>query len=127
MGSNIILQYLIWQFLDVPRQLLSVWKNFLLFMVNYFSLPLLLKTFFSPWKKYEWSYGQGFDAKRYLEVFSSNLMSRILGAIVRSFIVVAGLAAAIVVILLGSIIFIVWLFLPLILLTSFIFGLKVIF
>jgi hypothetical protein len=127
MGSNIILQYLTWQFIDVPRQLLSVWKNFLLFVVNYFSLPLLLKTFFAPWKKYEWSYGQGFDAKRYLEVFSSNLMSRILGAIVRSFIVIAGLIAAIIVILLGLILFIGWLFLPLIVLVGFLFGLKVVF
>jgi len=127
MGSNIISQYLVWQFLDVPRQLFSVWRNFLLFVVNYFSLPSLLKTFFAPWKKYEWSYGQGFDAKRYLEVFFSNLMSRVLGAIVRSFIVIAGLIAAIVVILLGLIIFIGWLFLPLILLAGFLFGLKIIF
>jgi len=127
MQQNIILQYLIWQFFDVPRQLLLIWKNFFLFVLNYFSLPLLLRTFFSPWKKYKWSYGKGFDAKRYFEVLSSNLVSRILGAITRSFLIVVGLAVEIFVISLGLVIFFGWLLSPLLLVWGFFFGLKVIF
>jgi hypothetical protein len=127
MQQNIILQYLIWQFFDVPRQLLLAWKNFLLFNLNYFSVPLLLRTFFSPWRRYKWSYGKGFDARRYLEVFFSNLTSRILGAIVRSFLVAAGLIVEILIIFSGLIAFFGWLLLPLLLIWGFIFGLKVIF
>jgi len=127
MQQNIILQYLIWQFFDVPRQLLLAWKNFLLFNLNYFSVPLLLRTFFSPWRRYKWSYGKGFDARRYIEVFFSNLISRILGAIVRSFLVIAGLAAEIFIVFSGLIVFFGWLLLPLLLIWGFIFGLKVIF
>ena len=127
MQQNIILQYLIWQFFDVPRQILLIWKNFFLFVLNYFSLPLLLRTFFSPWKKYKWSSGKGFDAKRYFEVLFSNLVSRILGAITRSFLIILGLVVEILVIFLGLIIFFGWLLSPLLLICGFLFGLKVIF
>jgi hypothetical protein len=127
MQQSIILQYLIWQFFDVPKQLLSAWKNFLLFNLNYFSVPLLLRTFFSPWRRYKWSYGKGFDARRYVEVFFSNLISRILGAIVRSFLVIAGLAVEVFIIFSGLIAFFGWLLLPLLLIWGFVFGLRVIF
>lgn len=126
MQRNIIFQYLIWQFFDAPKGLLLAWKNFLLFNLNYFSVPLLLKTLFSPWRKYKWSYGKGFDVKRYLEAFFSNMLSRTLGAIVRSFLIIVGLAVEIIIICFGFIVFIGWLTLPIILISGFIFGVRVI-
>jgi len=126
MQQNILFQYLIWQFFDVPKGLILAWRNFLLFNLNYFSIPLLLKTFFSPWRKYKWSYGKGFDIKRYFEVLFSNLISRVLGAIVRSFFIIVGLAIEIIIICFGFIVFVGWLILPIILILGFIFGVRVI-
>ena len=88
---------------------------------------MLLRTFFSPWRRYKWSYGKGFDARRYVEVFFSNLISRILGAIVRSFLIAAGLAVEVFIIFSGLIAFLGWLLLPLLLIWGFVFGLRVIF
>ena len=75
LSQNIFIQYFLWYFHDVPKEILKGWRNFLVFNFNYFSIPLLLKTFFSHWRQYKWSYGRGFDIARYLEAFFSNLIS----------------------------------------------------
>ena len=125
--QNIVVQYLTWHFFDVPKEILNAWKNFLLFNFNYFSVVLLLKTFFSHWRRYSWSYGRGFNIRRYIEVFLSNLLSRILGAIVRSFLIAFGLATESFILVLGVIVFLGWLILPALLIFGFAFGVKVIF
>jgi len=123
--ENILIQYLSWQFFDVPKKLIKVWKNFLLFNLNYFSILLLIKTLFAPWRRYKMSYGRGFDIGRYFEAFISNLIFRTLGAIVRIFLIIIGLFAEVFIILAGIIVFFGWLVLPIVLITGLIFGLKV--
>jgi hypothetical protein len=125
--KNIIIQYLVWHFFDLSKEIIKAWKNFLLFNLNYFSIFLLLKTFFSPWRKYQWSYGRGFDPKRYLEAFFSNSISRILGAIIRSFLIVIGLLAELFIFLVGLFIFLAWLFLPFLIIISLIISIKLVF
>jgi len=125
--QNIFFQWLFWQFFEMPGNILKAWRNFLRFNLNYFSIPLLLKTFFSPWRKYKWSYGKGFDIKRYLESFFSNLISRTLGAIIRSFLIIIGLLVEIFIVFAGTIIFFSWLVLPAILIWGLIFGVQVFF
>ena len=111
----------------MSRELIKAWKNFLLFNLNYFSTLSLFKTLFSPWRKYKWSYGKGFDIKRYFEVLFSNLISRVLGAITRSFLIFIGLAVEIFIVFAGLIVFVGWLIMPTLLVAGLIFGFKVIF
>ena len=111
-GQNIILLKITWLYFDVPRSIIIAWRNFLLFNLEYFSIPLLLKTFFSPWRQYKYFYPRGLDIKKYFEVFSSNLISRILGAIMRSVLIIIGLAIEVFIILGGLLIFLGWLVLP---------------
>lgn len=127
MVIKIELQYLSWHYSDQAKLILRAWRNFLRFNLNYFSIPLLLKTLFSHWRKYQWSYGRGFDAGRYLEAFLSNLISRILGATIRVFLIIAGILIEIFIILAGIIIFIGWLILPALLIIGLWFGFKVMF
>jgi hypothetical protein len=123
--QNIVFQWISWQFFEVPREVLKAWKNFLKFNLNYFSTPLLIKTFFSHWRRYKWSYGKGFDIGRYLEAFFSNLISRTLGAIMRSILIFIGLLAEVFIFFAGAIVFISLLILPFLLLAGFVFGIKV--
>lgn len=125
--QNIIFAWLSWQFYDVPKFILKVWKNFLLFNLNYFSVPLLIKTFFSHWRQYKWSYGRGFDIGRYFEAFASNLISRILGAIVRSILIFIGILIEIFIFFTGIIIFLGWLFLPILLIFGIYYGFRILF
>ncbi len=126
-GQNIFFQWIFWQFFEVPKNILKAWRNFLKFNLNYFSIPLLLKTFFSPWRRYKVSYGKGFDIGRYFEALFSNLIFRFLGAIMRSFLIIIGLLAEIFIIIGGIIIFFGWLVLPALLILGLIFGFKVLF
>jgi hypothetical protein len=124
--QNIFFQYLSWQFFDVPGNILKAWKNFLKFNLNYFSVPLLLKSFFSPWRRYKVSYGRGFDIGKYLETLISNLIFRFLGLMMRSFLIIFGLLVEIFIIFVGILIFFGWLILPAILIAGLIFGFKII-
>ena len=125
--QNIFFQYLGWQFFDVPKKLIKVWKNFLLFNLNYFSIPLLIKTLFAPWRKYKVSYGRGFDIGKYFEALLSNLIFRILGAIIRIFLIIIGLFLEVLIIFAGIAVFLGWIAGPVILIYGLIFGFKVLF
>lgn len=123
--QNMFSQWVFWQFFEVPGNILKAWKNFLLFNLNYFSIPLLLKTFFSPWRRYKWSYGKGFDIKRYLEAFFSNLISRILGAVMRSFLIFIGFLVEIFIVFAGIIVLLGWLALPILLIFGIYHGFRI--
>ena len=109
---NIILLKITWLYFDVPRNILKAWRNFLLFNLQYFSIPLLLKTFFSHWRRYQSYYPRGLDIKRYFEVFVSNLISRILGGILRSVLILVGLLIELFILFAGLVVFLGWLALP---------------
>lgn len=126
-SQNIFIQYLLWQFFEVPGNILKAWRNFLFFNLNYFSIPLLLKTLFSHWRRYSWSYPKGLNIGKRFEVFFSNLLSRILGAIMRIILIFIGLLVEIFLFLGGAIIFLVFLFLPALLIGGLIFGFQIIF
>ena len=127
MKQNIFVQYLAWQFADVPQAILTGWKNCLRFNLNYWSVPLLLKTLFSHWRRYRYSYGRGFNLRRYFEAFSFNMISRVLGTLMRSVLIIFGLLTEILVILVGAIVFFIWLILPLLLIGGIFYGYKILF
>ena len=121
---SIFLQVLIWQFFDAPKAILKAWQNFLLFNLNYFSVPTLLKTFFSHWRRYRYPYGKAFEIWRNIETFIFNIMSRIIGAILRTIFIITGLLLEILIILIGIIIFLGWLVLPFLLVLGLTFGFR---
>lgn len=127
MANNIFVLYLEWQFLDTSKAILQGWANCLRFNLNFWSVPLLLKTFFSHWHRYRYSYGKGLDFKRYLESFTFNMISRVLGMIMRSVLIVLGLITEVFVFLAGIIVFFVWLMSPFILTWSLFYGFKILF
>jgi len=122
----IFFQYLAWHFVDTPRTFGRAWRNYLYFVLNYFSVPLLLKTFFSHWRRYASPYGKGFDPKRYIETFVFNVMSRVIGMILRTLFIILGIVAETFVFSVGLAILLVWIILPLVLVAGFVFGIRLI-
>ena len=123
---NIVLKWFSWQFFDIPGSILKGFWNFLLFNLNFFSIGFHLKTLFSHWRKFKDSYGRGFDPKRYLQAFASNLISRIMGAFVRVIIIALGLLVELFILILGIILFFIWFIMPILIIFSFWYGLKLI-
>ena len=124
MRQPIILLYLRWHFLEAPRTILISIKNVLLFNLEYFSVVLLLKTLFSPWKRYQWSHSGGFSIKKSMEDLASNLISRTIGAVLRGFIIVAGLVTEVALFGVGVRIFLGWMILPLLIIVSLFYGIR---
>jgi hypothetical protein len=125
-GESFIL-FLEWYLLDFPKEILKGVKNYLKFGLHYFSIPFLLKTFFAHWHKYFWQYPRGLDIAKILEVWASNQISRLVGMVCRSFLILAGLVYEILVLIFGILIFLLWYFFPIILFLIFIYGAKFLF
>lgn len=120
-------QFFTWYLIDQPRAILRAWKNFLKFNLEYFSIVLLLKTLFSPWRRYIWSYGRGFDFKTYLEAFTSNVISRGLGALLRVFLILIGVALELFLFFAGMTVLALWFLWPIILIIILVLGFKAFF
>ena len=101
MSQSILIQYFVWQFSDVPKELARAWKNYLRFFLHFFSLPILFKSLFSPWHGITWSYGRGFSFKKYAEVIVSNIFSRVIGFSLRLVLISFGLVIEIIVFIIG--------------------------
>ena len=124
---NILVKWGIWYFFEMPNNILKGWGNFILFNLNYFSVGMLIKTFLSPWRRYGYSQGKGFDIGNFLEVQLSNLIFRILGAVIRSFLIIIGVLSETLIIFIGLILFLLWLFLPFLIIAGLWFGLRLIY
>jgi len=92
-----------------------------MFASSFFSFKLLLKTFLAPWRRYNWKYPRGFYIKEFFNTFISNAVSRILGAIMRTFLIIAGALFQVFVASAGLIVFIGWLLVPFIIASGILF------
>ena len=125
MRKNIFYQWLSFQFFDAPKAILKAWRNFLIFNLNYFSTPVLLRTLFAYWRKYSWEYPKGFDLAKYLEVAVSNFISRILGAAMRIILIFVGIIIEIFIFFLGGAVFLIWLISPVLIIFGLYHGFRI--
>jgi hypothetical protein len=119
--ENIFISWILWQFYEMPKFLIGVCVNYLVFASNIFSVFLLLKTLFFPWKKYKWNYPKGFNVTEFFNTLISNIFSRFLGALMRLFLIIAGILFQIFVIIATAAIIFIWIALPFIIIAGFIF------
>jgi hypothetical protein len=110
--ENILISWFLWQFIETPRFLFSIWTNYMMFASNLFSTTLLLRTFFSPWRRYNWRYPKGFDVVEFFNTLISNIFSRFLGALMRAVLILVGFLLQFFVGLVGLVVFLGWLFIP---------------
>lgn len=122
--ENIIVMWFLWQFYEMPKFLFSVWRNYLLFGLDYFSIPLLLKTLFSPWRRYNWVYPKGFDTKEFFNTLISNAFSRILGSLCRMVLIIVGAVSLVFIFIAGIVAIFLWLLIPFIIISGILFFLT---
>ncbi len=122
-----ILDFLKWKFIYSNRSFLRAWFEFLKFGLNIFSVRILLKTFFSPWHKYWSSYPLGFNPKDAFFVFFGNMMSRVVGMILRTIFILAGIIFEIFIFFFGAFLFLVWVLWPFLVLYFLYLGLLFLF
>jgi hypothetical protein len=112
-SANLFSLFLSWYFLYIPQKLLERIKNLIRFGGYFFSVSLILKTFFSPWKRLQDYYsGSILDIRRYFETLLGNLISRVIGMVLRFFLLVAFILFEILVTTFGMIILAFWFLAP---------------
>lgn len=79
---------------------------------DYFSIDLLLKTFFSPFRQISAGRVQG-PLGVQMRAFFDRLVSRVIGAMIRLFTILIGLIAIVIYAVIGAVVLVVWAFIPL--------------
>src|SRR5665213_1902836 len=87
---------------------MRLWNNNVL---HAFSMPVLLKTLFAPWRKITTTKGRSLDAKVRASV--DNLVSRTVGFTTRLLVLIAAALLLILCTIAGVVVAVIWPFLPL--------------
>ncbi|MFH1129557.1 MAG: hypothetical protein V1686_02370 [Patescibacteria group bacterium] len=118
----IVLVFWRWYYGEALRNVLDAWRNFIIFALSYFSIPLLFKTLFAPWRRDITKKPQGLDFKKLFEYLAFNMISRGTGFLIRFFTILVGIIYLVLTVIIGGIFFILWIILPLLILGLLIFS-----
>src|SRR3990167_1057381 len=90
MGFAVFLKdYVLWHYGEGIKNITALGLNFLRFENHFFSQKLLLKTLFSPYRRMQERYKKGFDVEAFLESAIINFITRLVGFLLRSVILLA--------------------------------------
>lgn len=121
------IHYFIWHYTLGIRDVVLFWQNMLWFVSNFFSIVVLVKNLFSPWKALEDKRTTtAFVISDILSVFVINFLMRIVGFLIRIIFLTIGVIVYIIVALFGPVFIVLWLLLPFIMVASLIFGIALI-
>lgn len=112
------------------RAFLDIWSvltNFTWFLFNFFSIELLLQTFFTPWKRMKEKYKGGLKIGNFLSSLIINTLMRLVGMIMRSLVILLGLLSILALFAFAIAFYIFWIILPIFIATFFVAGLIAVF
>ncbi len=117
----LVLDVSLWYYTRGVRDLFALWLNFVWFVNHFFSLPLLMRTFFNPWKRMTDGYRLG-GFEEIAGTFVLNITSRIFGACIRLFLIIGGVCALILMTVILFFVVVGWLCLPIFISAAIIYG-----
>jgi hypothetical protein len=100
-----------WWYGEGWKQRVVMQREKLASTMDYFSIDLLLRTFFSPFRQISAGKVNG-PLGVQLRAFSDRLISRMIGAMVRLFMIIIGTLAILLYIVIGAAWLIIWAFVP---------------
>ncbi len=116
-----------WLFSESTVRVARTWLFYIDFGLRIFSVPLLVRTFFSPWHRYWYGHPKTFDPAQLFSALFGNLMSRGIGVILRTFFIALGLIFEIFIGIIGFIFLATWILLPFVSFYFFYLGMKLFF
>ena len=105
--------YLYWQFVDSPKKLWHIIKQTHIYLFNTFSIGYLFRTLFAPWKR-DISTVVNPSIGDYFQIWANNLISRIIGFIMRFITILAGFAIMLIVSIVSLAVLVIWILMPII-------------
>lgn len=121
--------YLKWHYTRALRDLTRIYRNFIVFVFNFFSVPVLVRSYFAPWRRLGEEYPPTMiiDPFNYFSVFLVNLIMRLVGVIMRTIVIVLGMTMTLLLVFSYPLVLFLWLILPLIIVIIFLIGLGLLF
>ncbi len=124
---SLIGNYLVWHYTRGYYDLTENASNLFYFLYHFFSIPELMRTFFSPWKNFNEGHASVQTSAEYLSLITINSILWIVGIILRSIVIATGLVLLIISGGLTLLAFLLWTFIPGVIVFSFITGLSLLF
>lgn len=121
--NNEIKLFFSWYFLEVPKFFIKLYKAIQSKTWFYFNILFLLITIFEPWKR-DLVVPVNPSIAYYVQAFGENLISRFMGLIIRFVTIITGLILIALINILFVITILVWYFLLILLILSFIKGIS---
>lgn len=121
--------YLIWHYGTAWADMIRVGQNLLWFVYHVFSVPVLLKTFFSPWKRLtEEPKGNILtDTQGVVDAIIVSTLMRIAGIMARFFMLAVAAALLAVLFIAGAALLLVWAVMPVLPVVLFLWGFVLLF
>ncbi len=106
--------YMEWHYTRAIRNLLAAIANVLSFLLNFFSIPTLAATLFTPWRRMgEERNKQGFDLEDFATVIVVNTLMRVVGFIIRFITITIGLIVLALALMVSALLIVLWFLWPL--------------
>jgi len=105
-------KYLDWHYKIYWPRLLTVLFNLPVFPIYFFSVPLHLKTLFTPWKRQIISRKRGFHIDDILSVLAFNIISAVIGFMLRTSVIFYGLILSLILPVLFLPVVLIWPLIP---------------
>lgn len=121
---RLFLSGILWHYTKAYKEIFILWKRSLWFVFHLFSISDLTRTLFLPWQQLGERYQGGFHLGKWLESLAVNMLMRLVGIIVRSFVIVIGLCITLIVCIAFVAVYILWTCVPFILVFLFITSLR---
>mgnify|MGYP003468367943 FL=1 len=112
--------YLVWHYGRAILDIKDNARNFIVFVYNFFSIGTLISTLFSPWMRIKDEY----SVSNLFETLIFNGMMRIFGVFVRLVFIILGIISISITVLLSALLFLVWFFLPALMIMLFVWSLN---
>jgi len=105
--------YLLWHYSRAFYEMFRVWLNLLEFVVQFFSIPQLMRSWVAPWKRMTEERTKKWDFEDLAGVIIINILSRVVGALLRTIIICIGLVSLLITTVGGFVVYAFWVAAPL--------------
>lgn len=123
---QVFFKYFKWHYGKAIAASVSLWKNLALFLFSFFSIKTLFLNFFTPWRRISDSYPKWYNFKEYFSTLIMNTLMRIVGMFIRFFVIIFGLICTFIFIIFYPAALLIWLVLPVAILTIILTGITLI-
>jgi len=119
---SIVHHYLLWHYSRAFLEIFHVWLNFLWFIVHFFSIPQLLRSWVSPWKRIIEARGNKWSLEDLASFIIIGFISRLIGFILRTTLICIGTICLLLTVVGGFLVYLFWLTAPLAIIALLVFG-----